>query len=233
MKKLITVVCCTAMMFSTAMTAHAAETLDLDYIETEIWEDMWHGKGDDGTAFPEGSYKHHLLDQWINDNYGSDEYDWTELGELKYEYKRYYQDKIEEWDFNDDNSGNWTIDTSEHSYFFTYWQNQWIMTDENGNTVDSFPPYSTMEDAEDSTDSLEILDDGADSPRVIGKVAGGAEKPSDSTDTAEATDTAESHANDTEVDSVQSGASPLMIGGIAAAVAVIGGVGFYMTKRRK
>ena len=36
MKKLITVVCCTAMMFSTAMTAHAAETLDLDYIETAI-----------------------------------------------------------------------------------------------------------------------------------------------------------------------------------------------------
>ncbi len=233
MKKLITVVCCTAMMFSTAMTAHAAETLDLDYIETEIWEDMWHGKGDDGTAFPEGSYKHHLLDQWINDNYGSDEYDWTELGELKYEYKRYYQDKIEEWDFNDDNSGNWTIDTPEHSYFFTYWQNQWIMTDENGNTVDSFPPYSTMEDAEDSTDSLEIHDDGADSPRVIGKVAGGAEKPSDSTDTAEATNTAESLTSDTEGDSVQSGASPLMIGGVIATVAVIGGVGFYMTKRRK
>jgi len=233
MKKILTAICCTAMMFGSAMTAHAAEILDRDYIESEIWEDMWHGKGDDGTTFPEASYKHHLLDEWIDDNYGSDEYDWSEIGELKYEYKRYYQDVIEDWDFNDDNSGNWTIDAPEHSYSFTFWQNQWIMTDENGNTVESFPPFSTLEDAEDSTDSLEIHDDGEDSPRVIGNVSGGAEKPSDSTDMAKGTDTTESLASDTEGDSVRSGASPLMIGGVIGAVAIIGGVGFYMTKRRK
>ena len=234
MKKIITAICCTAMMFCPKMpTVYAAEMLDRNYIESEIWEDMWNGKGDDGTAFPEASYKHHLLDEWLEDNYGSDEYDWTELGELKYEYKRYYQDFIEEWCFNDDDNGNWTIETPEHCYSFTYWQNQWIMTDENGNTVESFPPFSTLEDVEDITDILEIHDDGADSPRVIGKVAGGAEKTSDSTDTAEGTDTTESFASDTEGDSVQSGASPLMIGSIAAAVAVISGIGFYMTKRRK
>lgn len=186
MKTIVTAICCTAMMFCPKVsTVYASETLDRDYIESEIWEDMWHGKGDDGKTFPEASYKHHLLDQWINDNYGSDEYDWSEIGELKYEYKRYYQEKVEEWDFNDDNNGSWTIDTPEHRYSFTLWQNQWNMVDEYGNTVDSFSPYSTLEDDEDSTDSLEIHDDGADSPRVIGKVAGGAEKPSDSTDTAE------------------------------------------------
>lgn len=232
MKKLITAICCTAMMFGTAMTAYAVENLDRDYIESEIWEDMWHGKGDDGTTFPEASYKHHLLDQWVDNNYGSDEYDWSEIGELKYEYRRYYQDVIEEWDFNDDNSGNWTINTPEHNYSFTYWQNQWIMTDESGNTVDSFLPYSTLENDEDSTDSLIIHDDGADSPRVIGKVSGGAEKPSDSTDTAEGTDTTESLASDTEGDSVQTGANSLMIGGVIGAVVVIGGVGFYMTRKR-
>lgn len=168
MKKILTAICCTAMMFLPKMpTVYAAEMLDRDYIESEIWEDMWYGKGDDGTIFPEGSYKHHLLDEWLNDNYGSDEYDWSELGELKYEYKRYYQDIIEEWDFNDDNSGNWTIDTPEHSYSFIYWQNQWIMTDENGNTVDSFPPFSTLEVPDDSTNSCEIHDDGADSPRAL------------------------------------------------------------------
>ncbi len=232
MKKIITAICCSAMMLGTALTAHAAETLDRDYIESEIWEDMWHGKGDDGTTFPEGSYKHHLLDQWIDDNYSSDEYDWMELGELKYEYKRYYQDVIEDWDFNDDNNGNWTIDTPEHSYSFTYWQNQWIMTDENGNTVDSFPPFSTLEEDEDNTDSYEIHDEGEDSPRVIGKVSGGAEKPSDGTDTTEDTDTTESLSSDTEGNSVQTGASPLMIGGVIGAVAIIGGVGFYMTRKR-
>lgn len=232
MKKIETAICCTAMMFGTAMTVHAAKTLDRDYIEFEIWEDMWHGKSDDGTTFPEASYKHHLLDQWINDNYGSDEYDWSEIGELKYEYKRYYQDVIEEWDFNDNENGSWTIDTPEHSYSFTYWQNQWIMTDENGNTVESFPPFSTVEDDVDSTDSYEIHDDGEDSPRVIGKISGGAEKPSDGIDTIEGTDTAESLASDTEGDSVQTGASPLMIGGVIGTVAVIGGVGFYITRKR-
>ena len=220
MKKIITAICCTAIMLCPKMpTVYAAEMLDRDYIESEIWEDMWHGKGDDGTTFPEASYKHHLLDQWLDDNYGSDEYDWSEIGELKYEYKRYYQDKIEDWDFNDDDSGNWTIDTPEHSYSFTYWQNQWIMTDENSNTVESFPPFSTLEDDADSTDSPEIHDDGA-------------EKPSDGTDTAEGTDTTESLESDTESNSVQTGASPLMIGGTIGAIAVIGGVGFYMARKR-
>ena len=106
------------------------------------------------------------------------------------------------------------------------------MTDENGNTVDSFPPYSTLEDDVDSTDSLEIPDNGEDSPRVIGKVSGGAEKPSDGTDTADGTDTTESLESDTESNSVQTGTSPLMIGGTIGTVAVIGGVGFYMTRKR-
>ena len=38
MKKILTAICCTAMMFGTSMTAHATETLDRDYIESEIWE---------------------------------------------------------------------------------------------------------------------------------------------------------------------------------------------------
>ena len=236
MKKIITAICCTAMMFCPKMsTVYAAESLDCDYIESEIWEDMWNGKSDDGTTFPEASYKHYLLDKWLDDNYGSDEYDWAELGELKYEYKRYYQHIIEDWNFNDDDNGNWTIETPEHSYSFSYWQNHWFMTDENGDTVESFPSFSTLGDFEDSTDSdgYEIRDDGADSPRVIGKVAGGTEKPSDGTDTAEDTDTIESLTSDTEDDSVQTGASTLMVGGAIGAIAVIGGVGIYITKRRK
>ena len=61
MKKIITAICCTAMMFCPKMTTvYAAEMLDRDYIETEIWEDMRNGKGDDGTIFPEASYKHYL-----------------------------------------------------------------------------------------------------------------------------------------------------------------------------
>ena len=236
MKKIITAICCTAVMFCTKMpTVYAAEMLDRDYIESEIWEDMWNGKGDDGTTFPEASYKHHLLEEWIDNNYGSNEYDWAEIGELKYEYKRYYQRVIEDWDFNDDDNGNWTIETPEHSYSLRYWQNHWIMTDENGDTVESFPPFSTLEDVEDSADSesYEIHDDGEDSPRVIGKVAGGKEKPSDGMNKTEGTDTTESLASGTEGNSVRSGASPLMIGGTIGAIAVIVGFGFYLTKKKK
>lgn len=84
---------------------------------------------------------------------------------------------------NDDDNGNWTIETPEHSYGFTCWQNQWIMTDENGNTVDSFPPFSILEEDEAAADGYEIHDDGADSPRVIGKVAGGTENALDGAQT--------------------------------------------------
>ena len=41
-----------------SVTAYAAENLDRDYIEAEIWDDMWNGKGDNGIDFPEASYKH-------------------------------------------------------------------------------------------------------------------------------------------------------------------------------
>jgi len=50
-------------MFGTSLTAHATEMLDSDYIESEIWEDMWNSKGDDGTIFPEASYKHYLFNE--------------------------------------------------------------------------------------------------------------------------------------------------------------------------
>lgn len=41
--------------------------LDKDYIVREIWSDWWNGKGDDGLIFPEASYKHHILTEWVND----------------------------------------------------------------------------------------------------------------------------------------------------------------------
>ena len=101
MKKIITAIAVMAMSLNLS-TANATEMLNKDYIETEIWEEVWLGKGDNGTDFPEASYKHHLLDEWLDDNYGSDEYDWSELGELKYQYKDYYNNLTENWDFNDD-----------------------------------------------------------------------------------------------------------------------------------
>lgn len=223
----------TALSFS--VTAYAAENLDRDYIEAEIWDDMWNGKGDNGIDFPEASYKHHLLDKWLDENYGSDEYDWSELGELKYEYKDYYRSYIEDFDFNDDDNGNWTIETPEHSYSFTYWQDNWIMTDENGNTVDSFPPFSTLKDDEEPEvpQGKHIDDDGNGSPRVIGKVSGGTESASEGASGADSEVTPDTASSGSESRSGASESNPMpIIAGVAIAAGV-GVGGYFMMKKKK
>ena len=223
----------TALPFS--VTAYAAENLDRDYIEAEIWDDMWNGKGDNGIDFPEASYKHHLLDKWLDENYGSDEYDWSELGELKYEYKDYYRSYIEDFDFNDDDNGNWTIETPEHSYSFTYWQDNWIMTDENGNTVDSFPPFSTLKDDEEPEvpQGRHIDDDGNGSPRVIGKVSGGTESASEGASGADSEVTPDTASSGSESRSGASESNPMpIIAGVAIAAGV-GVGGYFMMKKKK
>ena len=231
MKKLIAAVFCTALAFNSELTAYA-ENLDRDYIETEIWEEIWHGKGDDGTVYPEASYKHHLLEEWLDENYGSDEYDWAEIGELKYAYKNYYRDYIENFDFEDDNNGNWTIDTPEHSYSFTLFQGEWNMLDENGNTVETFPTFSTLEEdspESETTDGYKIQDDGADSPRVVGKVTEGSQTASESLSDTDSNDTTESVTGDSKGNS---GAFMLIFAGVAV-VAGIGGFGYYIVKRKR
>ena len=218
-----------------SVTAYAAENLDRDYIEAEIWDDMWNGKGDNGIDFPEASYKHHLLDKWLDENYGSNEYDWSELGELKYEYKDYYRSYIEDFDVNDDDNGNWTIETPEHSYSFTYWQDNWIMTDENGNTVDSFPPFSTLKDDEEPEvpQGRHIDDDGNGSPRVIGKVSGGTESASEGTSGADSEVTPDTASSGSESRSGASESNPIpIIAGVAIAAGV-GVGGYFMMKKKK
>ena len=71
MKKFITAVFCTALALNSGLTAYAAEALDRDTVETAIWEDLWNGKGDNGLDYPEASYKHHLLDKWLDENYAA------------------------------------------------------------------------------------------------------------------------------------------------------------------
>ncbi len=204
MKKIITAAFCTALALCTNMTAHAAENLDRAYIESEIWEDMWNGKDDNGLDYPEASYKHHLLEKWLDENYGSDDYDWSEIGELKYEYKDYYRHLVENWDFEDDNNGGWTIDTEDNHYSFMLMNGNWQMIDKNGNTVDTFPPFSTLdEDESETAGGHEINDDGADSPRVVGKVTGGTQTASEGGSSAEGSNTTNSPPSGSEDDSTQ------------------------------
>lgn len=234
MKNIITAIMVTALALSSGLTAHAAENLDRDYIEAEIWEDMWNGKYDNGLDFPEASYKRHLLDKWLDDNYGSDDYDWSEIGELKYEYKDYYRHLIEDWDFEDDENGGWTINTEDNHYSFFMLNGNWQMIDQNGDTVDAFPPFSTLEEDEaETTGDFKINDDGADSPRVVGEVTGRTETASEELADGVDNDTAEGESGASEGDSERSGANPLAIIAGVAAVAGIGGAGYYLMKKRK
>ena len=234
MKNIITAIMVTAHAFSSGLTAQATENLNRDYIEAEIWEDMWNGKGDNGLDFPEASYKHHLLDKWLDENYGSDDYDWSEIGELRYEYKDYYRHLIEDWDFEDDENGGWTISTENNHYSFFMLNGNWQMIDQNGDTVDTFPPFSTLEEDEtETTGDFKINDDGEDSPRVKGNVTGRRSTASESIAVEDNEVAADSSVNASEGDSKRSKANPLLIIAGVAAVAGIGGVGYYITKKRK
>lgn len=78
------------------------------------------------------------------------------------------------------------------------------MIDKNGNTVDSFPPFSTLKnEPEESTGGYQINDNGADSPRVIGEVAGGTGKASEGGSSAEANDTTDTPSSGSEGNSAQ------------------------------
>lgn len=145
-KKIVPILASIALIGSASLTVYADDMLDKDYIVSEIWSDWWHDKGDDGLVFPEASYKHYILTEWVNDNYGDDDYDWSKIGQLNYNFKDYYDDLTSNWNFNDDRDGNWTIDTDETIYHFNFQDSKWLMSDDNGDVVDSFMPFSTLEE---------------------------------------------------------------------------------------
>lgn len=143
-QKIIPIAASITLIGSASQTAYADNMLDKDYIVREIWSDCWNGKGDDGLIFPEASYKHHILTEWVNDNYVDDNYDWSKVGQLNYNFKDYYDELTGDWNFNDDRDGNWTIITDETTYHFNLQNGKWLMSDDNGNVIDSFMPFSTL-----------------------------------------------------------------------------------------
>lgn len=229
MKKFISTLAALFIASAVSLTAYAEETLDRDYIESEIWEEVWLGKDDDGTEFPESSYKHHVLDKWLDENYGSNEYDWSEIGELKYAYKDYYDTLTEDWDFNDDNNGNWTIETKDNSYRFEMVGGKWNMIDQNGDTVEIFPPFSTLE--EETENRIPAGDNG--NGDAVGIAIDGAEKTSESLDDTDGKVTADSTEQADKGDSERSRNNTLPLVVVGVAVLGIGVVGIVVYKKRK
>lgn len=138
---ILTSVCLTLPTLS--VTAYA-ENLDKDTIVSKIWSEWWLGQGDNGRTFPEASYKHHILEKWVDENY---DYEGADISEIQHNFKRYYKNLIENWDFNDDDNGNWTIDTDTTTYHFGFEDGKWLMIDSNGDIIDTFMPFSTLEES--------------------------------------------------------------------------------------
>ena len=169
-QKIIPIVASITLIGSSSLTAYADDMLDKEYIVGEIWSDWWNGKGDDGLIFPEASYKHHILTDWVNDNYGDDNYDWSKIGQLNYNFKDYYDELTDNWNFNDDHDGNWTIITDETTYHFNLQNGKWLMSDDNGNVIDSFIPFSTLtEDTAEENRNSVITDDGNGTSHRVGE----------------------------------------------------------------
>ena len=149
-KRFIPVICGILTAFAVG-TVNADDVLSKEEIADRLWEDMWFGNDDDGTVFPEASYKHHLLTEWIDENYSNNEdYDWSNIGRIGYQYSDYYSDLTENWLFTDEND-QWYITDEETGmvYHFSMFQGEWNMIDSNGDTVDIFEPFSTIETADD------------------------------------------------------------------------------------
>ena len=169
-QKIIPIAASIMLIGSSSLTAYADDMLDKDYIVREIWSDWWNGKGDDGLIFPEASYKHHILTDWVNDNYGNDNYDWSKIGQLNYNFKDYYDELTDNWNFNDDRDGNWTIITDETTYHFNLQNGKWLMSDDNGNVIDSFMPFSTLtEDAGEVKYNSVTADNGNGTAHRVGE----------------------------------------------------------------
>ena len=107
------------------------------------------------------------------------------------------------------------------------------MIDKNGNTVDSFPPFSTLKDEPESTGGYEINDNGEDSPRVIGEVTGGTETASEGVSSSEGNDTPATPSNGSEGNSAHSETNPFPVVAGVAALAGVGGTAYYFTRKRK
>lgn len=109
------------------------------------------------------------------------------------------------------------------------------MTDENGNMVDSFPPFSTLKDdgEPEVPQGRHIDDDGNGSPRVIGKVSGRTESASEGTSGANSEVTPNTASSGSESRSGASESNPMpIIAGVAIAAGV-GVGGYFMMKKKK
>ena len=72
-----------------SITAAAEAHFTKEEVVEGIWENRWNGKRDDGTIYPEASYKYNLIVDWVEENYKEYSYA-SEMHTWEYYYDNYY-----------------------------------------------------------------------------------------------------------------------------------------------
>ncbi len=139
----------------------------------------------------------------------------------------------EDWDFNDDRNGSWTIDTEDNSYRFQLVNNQWNMIDKNGDTVDMFPIFSTLDEDKENPNHTSVGDDNGNENYAVGIAENRTEKPSESLDNSDGKVSANSTERATDIVPMRSenSAMPIVTGILAVVGIGVGGAVLY--KKRK
>lgn len=160
-KKAVASTAAVAMIFGMSVSAYAEDRTE-DYTREEIIDLYWTKYYEDdlpGERNPKASLKYHILEQFLDEQYGHTEYedddkymvyDWSNgynIGEAWEEYEENYtkywhyetDDEtgdfyIEEWDPEQEKSG-------DILYTFDFADGKWNMIDVNGSIVDSFDPH--------------------------------------------------------------------------------------------
>ena len=129
---------------SAGTTVYADEIPTKEEVIEYIWEDFWRGQEDDGTEFPQASWRYNVVVDWVEANY--EDLSWSsDKSYWEHKFEDDYENMISGWDFNDDREGNWTITTDEvETYSFEFIDGQWNQFDSNGNVVDMFTAHSTL-----------------------------------------------------------------------------------------
>lgn len=145
----------TPLMIITSISSISQIVYAEDYFNKEqfidmIWEDWWFGEPEDGTTFPQASYERHILIEWAEENYKDFG---TDFDYAVYSYEQYYENLVSEWSFKDDDEGNFYIADLDGNpiYQFIYSEGKWNMINEEGEVVDSFTPFSILDDENHDT----------------------------------------------------------------------------------
>lgn len=133
-----------------------------DFTREEIiemfWGEHWNSS-DEGIKNPEGSLEYHILETWLDEQYGHTSYesdkkytvrDWSSRESIRKSWRKYHEEYTDNWHYNDDkDTGEFTIeeydpDTEEIVgllYSFELKDGMWNMVDKNGDIADRFEPH--------------------------------------------------------------------------------------------